>query len=255
MLVNLNFKTKIHMKKLHILITALYVITCTQFISAQSISIGPRVGFGLSSYMGDHGIDDATLDFLGAEASSEFVLGYYVGATANISLSDKFSLQPEILYAAQGGALKLTFTGDGDNEEASITTIFKIGYLKIPVLAKYYVVGEAGNGLGLFLGPHVGLKISEGGTLEDSEGNTEDFEEDDFKGLNEDGEEVDVFNGLDVGLIVGANYEFDFGLSVGLRYDLGFLGAFNTDAGDSEDTTYKNSAISLSLAYMFKLSE
>ena len=150
-------------------------------------------------------------------------------------------------YCKKKSTFDLRAESDAIVEEASANDhLYKIGYLKIPVLAKYYVVGEAGNGLGLFLGPHVGLgiftkvvhgKLKENSSLEKKSLRMEILKKMTLRDENEDGDEVDIINALDMGLIVGANYEFDFGLSVGLRYDLGLLGAFNTAALYQEDNT------------------
>ncbi len=261
------------MKTLRIsLIAAVCAVMSLQFASAQDISLGVRVGPGLSSFIGESGIKE--IEGVTLTESNGFIFSYYGGISANIRVSDKFAIQPELLYALQGSATKqeAEFTSIVAEhigiDKATTTTTRKLGYFKIPVLAKYYVVGEVGSGLGLYLGPQLSFKISEAGTREmtaELDGKeielkkgeiitgTFDLEEEDFKAKNKDGEEVDGLNGLDVGLIVGADYEFDFGLSIGLRYDIGLMPVANQDAVGSEDTTFQNHTVSLSLAYLFSL--
>ena len=242
------------MKKLHIfLFAALYVVTCTQFISAQNISIGHKVGIGMSSFLGyDGGEAPAGIKI---ELSYLLQLAFYGGVAANIGFGEKFSVMPELLYSAQGGTRETKITPDCD-EATTITTVFNIAYFKIPILAKYYVMGEIGNGLGLYAGPHVGFKLSEAGTIEATgaiEVKETDLKGGDFKGLDKDGKEVDILNGLDFGVIAGVDYEFEFGLSVGLRYDVGFLTLFNTENVALKNNTFKNQMFSLAIGYMFNL--
>ena len=242
------------MKKLHIfLFAALYVVTCTQFISAQNISIGPKVGVGMSSFSGDGGGEDPA--GIKTELSKPLQLAFYGGVAVNIGFGEKFSVMPELLYSAQGGTKEIKVTPTG-GEATTTTKVFNIVYFKIPILAKYYVMGEMGNGLGLYVGPHVGFKLSEAGTIETTgaiEVKEADFKDEDFKGLDKDGKEVDLLNGLDFGVIAGVDYEFEFGLSVGLRYDMSLPTLFNTENVALKDNTFKNKMFSLAIGYMFNL--
>ena len=251
------------MKNLHIfLFAALYVVTCTQFISAQNISIGLRVGVGMSSFLGDVGKEVRVVVNEGEgpvvteiERSYPLKQAFYGGVAANIGFGEKFSVMPELLYSAQGGNEEIKVALDG-GEATTITTVYNIGYFKIPILAKYYVMGEMGNGLSLYAGPHVGFKLSEAGTAKISSEFVTleiDLKDEDFKGLDKDEKEVDLLNGLDFGVIAGVDYEFEFGLSVGLRYDVGFLTLFNTENVALKNNTFKNQMFSLAIGYMFNL--
>jgi len=61
-------------------------------------------------------------------------------------ISDKFAIQPEVLYSAQG--VKLDAGGDkGD---------LKLDYIIVPVLGKYYVA----EGFSLEFGPQIGFLVS-----------------------------------------------------------------------------------------------
>ena len=242
------------MKKLPILlVAALYVIACMQFVSAQNIFVGPKTGVGMSSFLGESGFKSTQGDKV--EESSGFRLAFYGGAMLNIGLSDKFSLQPELLYSTQGGVIEI--------EESDIKKIekvaYKIGYFKMPVLAKYYLIGELGSGLGLYVGPQVGFKLTQSGTVEIKENNETtlegDFEEDELKGVDKKDGNVNLLNDLDFGVIAGIDYEFSFGLSLGVRYDVGFLTPFNTKNVSYKDNTFKNHMINLSIGYLFNLGE
>ena len=281
------------MKKLYgLFIVICCVVVCMQSTLAQGLNIGIRTGVGLSSYIGNPGenFDDKyiTTDDWNSEGKS--IVGFYVGLSASIGLSDRFSVQPEVLYTAQGSVVENPATYGADQ---TIVYTYNVSYLRVPLLAKYYVAGEVGSGFSLYVGPEVGFKIMQGGKLNIggsqarvvriSAGNIEirqgdvDFEDltyekfenfstniekfnvkpgediDHFKRENKEGGEVDLLNALDLGLVVGFDYDFDLGLSAGLRYNTGFLNVFNTDIPYHKDTTFKNSTLSLSVAYLFNL--
>jgi len=91
------------MKKL--IIVAIALIGFTTISTAQDIKFGVKGGANFSTLSGNSSLDART--------------GYHIGAVGQISLIDKFAIQPEILYSAQGA----------DNLD--------IDYLNIPILLKY----------------------------------------------------------------------------------------------------------------------
>ncbi len=68
-----------------------------------------------------------------SESESEDVSGFYIGAFANIYLSQKLDLQPELLYS--------TYSEDGENT----------GVLQLPILLKYNIDER----FGLLVGPQL----------------------------------------------------------------------------------------------------
>ena len=279
------------MKKLCIYCVAiLYVVTGTQFASAQGVSLKAKVGGGSSCYRGDYGeikfnteVASTTGTTSTTKTSTEKIASdtdpinsFYVGIAANIGLGNKFSIQPELLYVAQGGGHTIKTSAEvitigrrfSDTTYTSSKTAYtyNIGYLRVPLLAKYYLIGEVGNGLSLSLGPDIGFKVSEGGTQKIGELDKEHLPNSHFeqeilkigeKGLpelGEDGKPVvekveSLVQDFDLGLIVGVDYDFSLGLSLGLRYNVGFTNVFSTDIPNYKDATYKNSMLSLSVAY------
>ncbi len=81
-------------------------------VYAQGIRLGAKAGLNLASVSGD----DA--DGFDGRTSSHF------GAVAHIGISEKFAVQPELIYSAQGA------TADDD-----ITA--KLDYLNLPILAGF----------------------------------------------------------------------------------------------------------------------
>ena len=187
------------------LIIAIIVFGLTN-LNAQEVKFGAKAGLNLASITGDEtdGIESRT--------------AFHVGAVAEISISDKFSVQPELLYSAQGA--KDSF--DGIDVDA------KIDYLNLPIMAKYYVA----EGFSLELGPQVGFLLSA-----KAEGGGESI---DFK---------DETKGIDFGANFGVGYKLESGLNFGARYNLG-LSNIN-DGEDSDDFKNQNSVIQLSVGYFF----
>ncbi len=141
-------------------------------------------------------------------------VGFQIGALAEIMISDKFAVQPELLYSAQG----TKFDGEGDAS-------YKLDYLNIPIMAKYYVA----EGFSLEAGPQIGFLMS---AKYDFDGGDEDIK--------------DELNSTDFGLNFGAGYDVTENINLGLRYSLG-LSNINKEGDDS----VKNSNIAFAVAYKF----
>jgi hypothetical protein len=147
--------------------------------------------------------------------SSEF--GINLGGIAEYSISEKFSIQAELLFNQKAG----TFTVRDNSNIVLGNVESKLGYIDIPILAKIYI----GNKFSFEVGPQIGFNISE-----KTEFNGEEIES-----------EVKT---LDTALVGGFGYHFDQGLFIQARYGYGLSEIF-------ENERYKNSVISLSLGYKF----
>jgi opacity protein-like surface antigen len=190
------------MKKI---ILSMVAILAFGFANAQETRFGVKGGLNLTNFTG--GYDTKSL------------VGFHVGGFAEIKVMDKFFIQPELLYSAQGAKFDSPF-GDYDA---------KLNYLNIPVLAKYYVTKE----FSVEAGPQIGFLLS----------------------AKADGEDAkDFYKSTDIGFNLGAGYNFTENLSVGIRYTVGLSGV--ADRGDYEDLedyydSAKNSVLALSLGYKF----
>lgn len=184
------------MKKLFIITMSLVAFT----LQAQDVTFGAKAGLNFASMTGDDtdGLDGRT--------------SLHLGLTAEIEMSDTFSIQPELLYSGQG------YTADGD-------VTGKVDYINIPVMAKFYV-GESFN---LEAGPQIGFLASAKADV--------------------DGESVDIKDSLkstDFALNLGAGYKLDSGLNFGLRYSMGL-----TDVPDGDSDGFKHSVLQLSVGFNF----
>jgi hypothetical protein len=185
------------MKKILLTAAAVFAIS---FANAQDVKFGAKAGLNLSSLANAEG--------------AKTQVGFHVGGYATISVSDKFAVQPELLYSAQGAK----FEGGSLN----------LSYINIPVMAKFNVADK----FNLEVGPQVGLLMSatqkfSGGSLDVKEG----------------------YKTMDFGLNFGAGYDVAENINVGLRYCLG-LSQLEKELATGQTAT-KNTNIQLSLGYRF----
>jgi len=186
-------------------------------VSAQETRFGVKAGANLATFTGD--VDDA-----------KSKVGFHVGGFAEIKLTDKFAIQPEILFSTQGAKSEESALGSKAEYKSNLS------YLNIPVMAKYYVAEK----FSIEAGPQIGFLLSAKEKYEFS-GN----------GVSESGEEdaKDFYKSIDFGVNFGAGYDFTENLSVGLRYNLGLSNIAETEEGS--DAKVKNSVFSLSVGYKF----
>ena len=184
------------MKKLFTITIALVAFT----ISAQNVTFGAKAGLNFASMTGDDadGLDGRT--------------SFHLGVTAEIEMPDTFSIQPELLYSGQG------YTADGD-------VTWKVDYINLPVMAKFYVA----DGISLEAGPQIGFLAS---AKADVYGESTDIK--------------DLLKSTDFALNLGAGYKLDSGLNFGLRYSMGL-----TDVPDGDSDGFKHSVLQLSVGYNF----
>ncbi|WP_136668743.1 porin family protein [Flavobacterium sp. H122] len=185
------------MKKLLLTVAAVFAFS---FANAQETKFGVKAGLNLADWSGDDadGIDSK--------------VGFHVGGFAEIKLNDKFALQPELLYSAQGGK------ADGGT--------YNVDYINIPVMAKFYATEK----FSVEAGPQVGFLVS-------------------AKAKPDSGDDIDIKDELkstDFGVNLGLGYNFTDNISAGLRYNLGL-----SQVVDADDVDVKNNVFSLSVGYKF----
>lgn len=176
------------MRKLLLLIVVLALGYTT--VQAQEIRFGAKAGVNLAS-IGGEDVED-----LDGRTS------FHVGGLVEIPISEKFAIQPELLYSAQGAKREDFFMGTTYKDK------LKLDYINIPIMAKYYVV----DGLSIEAGPQFGILISAKGETEMSEGGDSESHSEDLK---------DSFKTLDIGLGLGAAYRLNNGIFFSARYIFG----------------------------------
>lgn len=175
--------------------------------NAQEVSYGAKAGLNLSNFTGD------------AEGNSMKV-GFQVGGFAEIMISDKFAIQPELLFSAQGAKMEEKYDGETFKYDMNFN------YLNIPVMAKYYISEE----FSVEAGPQIGFLMS---AKAKGDGGSEDVK--------------DLYNSTDFGFNAGVGYNVTENINLGLRYTAGL----SNIAKDSGDYKVGNSNIAFAVAYKF----
>ena len=206
------------MKK--ILLFAVLTIFCLKANAQDEPSKGSEISFGLKGGLNFALISgDGTDNFDGRFA-------FHVGAVSEIPITEKFSVQPELLYSSQGD--KGTFDG--------MDITFKLDYLNLPILAKYYVAER----FSLEAGPQIGFLLSskaEGG------------------GVSIDIKEL--FKSIDLGLGFGLGYKLENGINFTGRFNAGITNIIENNGYildvpiDSEGSSNFNNVFQLSVGYFF----
>lgn len=182
------------MKKI-ILVVALCIASATQ-MKAQFLQIGVKGGVNFAN-------------FTGSDIQTDGITSFHAGLVSEIKLLENFSVQPELLYSTQGASLESDVLNNEFKNE--------LGYISIPVLAKFYLT----DNLSLEAGPQFSFLVSE-----KNDANIENSETFDFA------------------LAAGLSYKITPKFFVQGRYGLGL-----TDVAPDADV--KNSVFQLSAGFLF----
>ena len=134
---------------------------------------------------------------------------FHFGIVGNFGISELLAIQPEIFYSAQG-------FGAEDLDDV----VTQLDYINVPILLDIRIV----EGLSAQIGPQVGFNINSQLTNGD------------------DSVDLDEVETLDVGGVLGAQFELENGLFFQARYALGFTEIVT-------DSEVQNAVFSLSVGY------
>lgn len=192
------------MKK--VFITALAVLAFGISNAQKSKPQIKDVRFGLKG-----GLNVATL--AGDIDNADPKIGAHIGGLVEIKLTNRFSIQPEILVSLQGAKSEYSesYPGYSYREESKLN----LTYLNFPVMAKFYVLPN----LSLEAGPQLGILVSA---------------KDDFSVTENDGGEIFAqsrksnakgdFKTAEAGLNLGASYYFTDNIFLEGRFCIGLSG-------------------------------
>jgi hypothetical protein len=205
------------MKKLLLLTISLAAFT----LNAQDITWGAKAGLNFANMTGDDAED------------TDGRTSIHLGVTAEIAISDVFSIQPELLYSGQGyktdSFIEVYDVNGNPIDEVDADFTAKVNYLSLPIMAKFYV----SDAFSLEAGPQISFLMSAKGDYEGG-------------GLSEEEDFKDALKSTDFALNIGAGYKLDSGLNFGLRYSIGM-----TDVVDGDSDGFKHSVLQLSVGYNF----
>jgi len=182
-----------------IILAAVLFIAASTTSQAQLVKFGIKAGVNFANQTGD-AFDAPGID-------KEGITSYHAGLVAEIKLLDKFAIQPELLYSTQGATYKYA-AEEFKNE---------LGYLSIPVMAKFYLT----DSFSLEVGPQASFLLSEKDNVDFEDAETFEF-----------------------GLNAGLGFKITENFFIQGRYGLGL-----TEASKNADV--KNSTVQLSAGFMF----
>ena len=188
------------MKK--IILAAVLFMATSATIQAQLLKIGVKAGVNFANQTGDASFDGISVD-------KEGITSYHAGLVAEIKLLEKFSIQPELLYSTTGASYKFDDVSEDIKNE--------LGYISIPVMAKFYL----SKSFSLELGPQASFLVSEKNDFDVKNGETFEF-----------------------GVNAGLGFKITENIFVQGRYGLGL-----TEASKNADV--KNSVFQISAGFMF----
>lgn len=201
------------MKKLVLAAVAVFAIGNSAF-AQQEVKFGPKAGVNFANLSGEDDTNSLT--------------AFHVGAVVEIKFNEKFSIQPEVLYSAQGAKSEYS------NNLGSYKETQKLDYINVPIMAKYYVA----DGFSVEAGPQVGFLTKAQSEVEGTVANITSSSTQDNK---------DSFNSVDFGLNFGLAYDLPVGLFFNARYNLGLSDVVKDNNGDA----IKNNVIQLGVGYKF----
>ncbi len=220
----INPKIAIQMKNL-VLLPVLFLFTLTSTFAqsdSKAIQLGVKGGVNFSTITSD--------DFDDLKSRTSF----NVGLLAEIPITERLSIQPEVMYSGQGFDVREI---DQDNAFDTDDNIeYQLDYIQVPVLVKVYLV----KGLSVEAGPQFGFKIHE----------ELDFEPNSDGGDIEINQDDSYVKDFDTSLALGAAYKFDNGFFVNGRYTFGLTDIFKDDTL-FENVDAKNALWQVGVGFMF----
>ncbi len=206
------------MKKIIIALMCM-LLTAGAAMAQKRFTFGPKVGVDYTH-------------FWGKDANHGGQLNYQAGLFMEYRFTNRFSIAPEVVFAAQGGKYDDVYYGDGVFD-AKYTN--NINYINIPVMFKFYVVPA----LSIDLGPQLGVNVYSKYTVESKD-----------KSLNykKNFDQKEYTKTVDVGVGLGLTYNITNDVFVQGRYTLGLINVFDKNWYEGEA---KNGNAQIAIGYRF----
>ena len=202
------------MKKITIALMCM-LLTAGAAMAQKKFTFGPKIGVDYTHFW-DNEVD----------ASGQF--NYQAGLFMEYRFTDKFSIAPEVVFAAQGGKFNWY-----NESSIKISTTDHMNYVNIPVMLKYYVTPA----LSIDLGPQLGINVYSKYTVESK---------DKHLNIKETEDQKDDTKTIDVGVGLGFTYNIAKDVFVQGRYTLGL-----TEVFDKSWDTGKNGNAQIAIGYRF----
>ena len=206
------------MKKITIALMCM-LLTAGAAMAQKQFTFGPKIGVDYTHFWGKNAYHGGQLN-------------YQAGLFMEYRFTSRFSIAPEVVFAAQGGKYEVKDYNDGDGYfDAKFTE--NVNYINIPVMFKYYVTPA----LSIDLGPQLGINVYSKYTVESK---------DKHLNIKETIDQKDDTKAIDVGVGLGLTYNITNDVFVQGRYTLGL-----TDVFDKSWDTGKNGNAQIAIGYRF----
>ena len=217
------------MKKTIIALMCL-ILTTGAAMAQKTFTFGPKIGVDYTH-------------FWGKETTNGGMFNYQAGLFMEYRINDKFSIAPEVVFAAQGSKFDVAFI-DKDPEGPYAAQFgvydrpgtFNMNYINVPVMLKYYVTPK----LSIDFGPQIGFNVYSKAT----------YGQDKY-GLNKKETlcRKEMTKSVDFGLGLGLTYNITENVFVQARYTLGLTNAFeNKEPWGAKE---KNGNAQISIGFRF----
>ncbi len=197
------------MKKSMLVLTAMLF---SSYVFSQNTAFGLKAGVNFSNLK----VEKNDFDI----SNSKYNTAFHGGAFAHVHVSDRFAIQPELVYSSQGGK----YSGNGE------TYTTNLSYVNIPVLAQVMF----GEGFRLQAGPQLGFLVSAKSKY--------------------DSEEVSIkdnYKGIDISFPIGLGYLMSSGFGLDARWVPGLMDV-NKNSSES-NIGVSNNVFQVGLFYQFPM--
>ncbi len=179
----------------------LSTLTVMAFLTFLSVN-SQDFGFGVKGGVNVASVGGNTYGGITGLSSFGSKISFHFGGIAEIPISEKMAVQPELLYSSQGSKWPINSAGNN----------LKLDYLNLPLMAKYYII----EGLSVEAGPLAGFLISTNANKDD-------------------------FKSFDIAVGIGASYKIGNNLFVGLRYNKGIsnINANSDFEGNNQNNVFQ----------------
>jgi opacity protein-like surface antigen len=174
---------------------------------AQEHTSRAHAEFGIKA-----GLNVATLSDKDANDAYSNRKSAHIGALLHYHITDRFALQPELMFSAQGA------------EQGN--TQFEMNYLNLPILAQVMF----GDGFRLQTGPQVGYLLSANRETGDDEVDVKDS-----------------YNKTDFSWVLGASYITKARVGIDARYNFGI-----SNVNENSSPKIRNNVFQVGLFYQFR---
>lgn len=207
-------------------------------------SLQPFVGGVISSVTNVEPLDMGD----GQELKKKMSAGFIIGGELEYQLTNKFSAAVGVNYTTQGCAWEDIDYWDGPVKIKVKDQYDNLGYIKIPMVANYYIFKGFAVKAGVQLGFMVNSEFYAHG-----EAKMDVFEDGVMRDVDLYGtvDMKDVYSKFDFSIPIGISYQFDIPITIDARYQIGLTKLNKESIPGVNDS--KNSVFTLTVGYKFGL--